>query len=381
MIDENKQVLRAEAENELQRRVRELIEQRASARAAAEDARQRGQDELAAHWHLTLEALWQEMGLQELAGYRGLAAVTERTLAPERFGWLPLGGESVMVRIHASDDWARDVNHWVGLEVRTIAGGWHDFNWRWCPDSPTRERFPSAIDLVVEKAALWVDVVQRLRERARRVLQHAVEIGAAWQEWDDTCRRIAGDATLRLWDPTEMWRVRFSTRHTQSSLRAAHTATVVTLDAADDIARALSGGEAAQVHVVEKSGVVRDRWLFEVIDAEPVAAMEPTIEETLPYHHNIPIGRYWVNVPPTESSAGSSIEALTTPDKGSLLDVPAALNGRWSEVMKGMGVYFASDDEDDAYWPRRLAVYGEDDLIAEYGDFLGLRTVHEELEG
>lgn len=310
---------------------------------------------------------WRTSGLLDLLGPS--VVVLNDAGAVEMGVVREVSGIEVRVRIFAEAD-SFGPNNWLGMEIRTPTGSWSQSYHISMSNGVCGDHSAT----VVNEICASVAKLAALRPRAAAVRQAALETLRAWQEWDDACRLTAGELTLRLWEPVEMWRL-------TAAAQEGEDATYVVLEAPQDVV--VEARAASAVTVVSVFGDVKERWLFGIGSMERTSAMEPTIEKRLEYHRSHQVGRYWVNLPVTAAQSWPAERDLASHVLGA-----ANPADRWEHLCAELGVRFDFVGWDDEYgtgdpglyWPRALAALDVDEIVEAHAGRLGWETLRRELQ-
>ena len=316
-----------------------------------------------------LSGAWEASGMRALLG-DGVISDEGETLSI--WGHALAGDVELSVRLYLYVQLNSPYSS-VGLEI-DVPPFTHGMpsHWRLCSD------VEDITDYVVEKVLHGVKKVRAARLGAAALLEQAQACAQAWQAWDAACRAYAGDMTLRLWEPVELWRLQAAPMVVGGGAAAdVELDELVVLEAPADFSGPLWLRRPTKATVVAASGQVSERWIFGVAGMEPVAAAEPTIEEELPYYRTYRVGLSYVNVPVTAPEKAPEVVELAdvTAHKTALSTVLGVEEptGRWYRVCEELGwpfpVHEGENEEwvHESYWPLKLAKMSVEELVQAWG--------------
>lgn len=325
-----------------------------------------------------LPGLWEKSGLAALLG---AGTIVDEDEKPAIGAGGLVGDVAVGVQLYFYGDEAASP---VGLRMEAPPFG------RNVPFAFTEiDRVGDTTDYVVEAIAQGVKQVRAARKGAEALLEQAQACAQAWQAWDAACRAYAGDMTLRLWEPVELWRLQAAPMVVGGGAAAdVELDEIVVLEAPADFSGPLWLRRPTKATVVAFEGEVSERWIFGVAGMEPVEAAEPTIEDELPYYRTYRVGRAYVNVPVTAPEKAPEVVELAdvTAHKTALSTVLGVEEptGRWYRVCEELGwpfpVHEGENEEwvHESYWPLKLAKMSVAELVYEFGPVLAKRALREE---
>lgn len=135
---------------------------------------------------------------------------------------------------------------------------------------------------------------ERQLQEAQTMIALAQEYSALWESYQERCRIWANDWTAQLWEPWELYRVRYTAIQGEPY---PEIETIYCMDNPLDIVMTLHDNKTAEVDVVEMGGTVTMLTIASFLDAKQVCMEGPTILLAWDYHRSYKAGNYYVNVP------------------------------------------------------------------------------------